>query len=40
MLRRDLGTGTRPMPHVLYMEASPRKPRSASIEVAKAFLDA
>ena len=25
---------------VLYIEASPRKERSASIEVAKAFLDA
>lgn len=28
------------MPHLLYVEASPRKERSASIEVAHAFLDA
>ncbi|KQP17005.1 NAD(P)H-dependent oxidoreductase [Methylobacterium sp. Leaf93] len=28
------------MPHLLYVEASPRKERSASIEVARAFLDA
>ena len=28
------------MPHLLYVEASPRKTRSASIEVAHAFLDA
>ena len=28
------------MPHLLYVEASPRKARSASIEVAHAFLDA
>lgn len=28
------------MPHLLYVEASPRKHRSASIEVAHAFLDA
>jgi FMN-dependent NADH-azoreductase len=27
------------MPHVLYVEASPRKQRSASIEVARAFLE-
>lgn len=28
------------MPHLLYIESSPRKQRSASIEVAKAFIDA
>lgn len=28
------------MPHLLYVESSPRKDRSASIEVAHAFLDA
>lgn len=28
------------MPHLLYVESSPRKERSASIEVARAFLDA
>jgi len=28
------------MPHLLYVETSPRKQRSASIEVARAFLDA
>lgn len=28
------------MPHLLYIEGSPRKQRSASIEVAKAFIDA
>lgn len=28
------------MPHLFYLEASPRKQRSASIEVATAFLDA
>lgn len=28
------------MPHMLYVESSPRKQRSASIEVAKAFIDA
>ncbi|NBB12658.1 FMN-dependent NADH-azoreductase [Pseudomonas sp. SLFW] len=28
------------MPHLLYIESSPRKQRSATIEVAKAFIDA
>ncbi|WP_439535474.1 FMN-dependent NADH-azoreductase [Methyloversatilis sp.] len=28
------------MPHLLYIESSPRKQRSASIEVARAFIDA
>lgn len=28
------------MPHLLYIESSPRKQRSASIEVARAFIEA
>lgn len=28
------------MPHLLHIESSPRKQRSASIEVARAFIDA